>query len=393
MIYRAMYAYAWDLAEGSLADTVGRIKALNLNTVTLAGSYHAGKFIRPKGTGGKVYFPEDGTVYFRAHPKRYGRIKPVANSLNKGRDIFAELGDTGVSVNAWMVLLHNTRLGQAYPDATVENAFGDRYVYSLCPSAPDAREYAIALCRDITGHYPILGISTETPGFLPYGHGFHHEFALMKQNRWFDNHLGLCFCGHCLAGAGAAGIDAERLRVRVRDDVESWLRSEFDIPDDMAEAFWLADTRSDGDLGRFLAWRCDVVTSLAREIRAAIRADAEFAVIPSVARPTGGAWYEGSDLEALAEAAGIIEACFYEPSPERVRADVWDVQRRLRGVGRLRGILRPAHPDLNGRGAVIAGALALRQAGVRDIAFYNYGHIRAASLEWIAAALAIIGDG
>jgi len=136
-----------------------------------------------------------------------------------------------------------------------------------------------------------------------------------------------------------------------------------------------------------------VVTSLVGEIRAAIRADAEFAVIPSVARPTGGAWYEGSDLKALAEAAGIIEACFYEPSPERVRADVWDVQRRLRGAGRLRGILRPAYPDLNGRGAVIAGALALRQAGFRDIAFYNYGHIRAASLEWIAAALAIIGDG
>jgi hypothetical protein len=393
MIYRAIYAYAWDLAEGSLADTVSRIKALGLNTITLAGSYHAGKFIRPKGSGGKVYFPEDGTVYFRAHPKRYGRIKPRANSLNAERDIFAELGDLGIAVNAWMVLLHNTPLGQAYPDATVENAFGDRYVYSLCPSAPDAREYAVALCRDITEHYPVLGISTETPGFLPYGHGFHHEFALMKQNRWFDNYLGLCFCDHCRAGAAAAGIDAERLRVRVREDVESWLKSEFDIPDDMAEAFWIADTRSDGDLGRFLAWRCEVVTSLVREIRAAIRTDAEFAVIPSVARPTGGAWYEGTDLKALAETAGIIEACFYEPSPERVGADVWDVRRRLRGAGRLRGILRPAYPDLNGRGAVIAAALALRQAEIRDIAFYNYGHIRAASLEWIAAALAIIGDG
>ena len=81
----------------------------------------------------------------------------------------------------------------------------------------------------------------------------------------------------------------------------------------MAEAFWLADTRSDGALGAFLAWRCDVVTSLVAEIRAAVRKDAAVAVIPSVARPTGGAWYEGSDLAALAEAAGIIEACFYEP--------------------------------------------------------------------------------
>ena len=31
------------------------------DTVTVAGSYHAGKFLRPHGKG-KVYFPEDGTV-------------------------------------------------------------------------------------------------------------------------------------------------------------------------------------------------------------------------------------------------------------------------------------------------------------------------------------------
>jgi len=392
MTYHAIYAYAWDLAERPIPEIVAEFKSLGLDTVTLAGSYHAGKFVRPKGTTGKVYFPEDGTVYFRADPKRYARIKPVANSLTASRDIFRELSGAGIAVNAWMVLLHNTRLGEAYADATVENAFGDRYVYSLCPSAPDAREYAVALCRDITDNYPVLGISTETPGFLPYAHGFHHEFALMKQNRWFDNYLGLCFCVHCRAGAGSAGIDVERLRIRVREDVESWLMSDFDLPDDMAEAFWLADTRTDGDLGRFLAWRSEVVTSLVREIKSAIRPGALFAVIPSVARPTGGAWYEGSDLKALAGAAGIIEACFYEPTSERVRVDAWDVKRRLRGTGKLRGILRPAYPDLNGRGAVIAAVESLKQAGIDDIAFYNYGHLRAASLEWIGAALTALGD-
>ena len=306
--------------------------------------------------------------------------------------MFRELSRAGIAVNAWMVLLHNTRLGEAHPDVTVENAFGDRYVYSLCPSAPDTREYAVALCKDITENYPILGITTETPGFLPYGHGFHHEFALMKQNRWFDNYLGLCFCSHCRAGAKATGIDAERLRARVREDVEAWLASDFDLPDDMAEAFWLADTRADGDLGRFLSWRCEAVTSLVREIKAAIRPDAAFAVIPSVVRPTGGAWYEGSELKAVAEAAGIIEACFYEPTPERIRIDAWDVKRRLRGAGKLRGILRPAHPDLNARVAVMAAVDGLKQAGITDVAFYNYGHLRPASMEWIGAALAGFGD-
>ena len=392
MSYRAIYTYSWDLAERPVAAFASEIRALGLNTVTLAGSYHAGKFIRPRGKGGKVYFPEDGTVYFRPEAKRYGRIKPVENSLNASRDFFAELTKAGLPVNAWMVLLHNTRLGEAYPDVTVENAFGDRYVYALCPSAPDARAYAVALCRDISDRYPILGISAESPGFAPYVHGYHHEFALMKQNRWFDNMMGLCFCDHCRKGAKAAGIDADGLRARVRADVDSWLASDFDLPDDMAEAFWLADTRSDGELGRFLSWRGDVTTSLVAEIRSAMRADAAFAIIPSVARPTGGAWYEGSDLRALANAAGIIEACFYEPSAERVKVDAWDVKRRLRGEGAIRGILRPAHPDLKSRGEVVAAVQGLHAAGITDVAFYNYGHLRPASLAWIGDALAEMKD-
>ena len=48
-------------------------RELGLDTVTIAGSYHAGKFMRPHGKAGKVYFPDDGTVYFNADPSRYGQ--------------------------------------------------------------------------------------------------------------------------------------------------------------------------------------------------------------------------------------------------------------------------------------------------------------------------------
>jgi hypothetical protein len=394
MSYRAIYAYAWDLAERSLQAVADEVAGLGLDTITFAASYHAGKFLRPRGKFGKVYFPEDGTAYFKPTPSRYGTLKPVENSLTAERDILRELCDLkSVAVNAWLVLLHNTRLGALHPDATVRNAFGDRYLYSLCPSGPDARRYAVALAKDVTDAYPVAGISIESPGFAPYAHGFHHEFALVRPNRWLDNQLGLCFCDHCLAGSKAAGIDALRLRGRVCDSVESYLAGDFDLPDDMAEAFWLADTRTDGDLGAFLSWRPTVVTSLVAEIRAAVRADATVAVIPSVARPTAGAWYEGSDLKALAAAAGIVEACFYERSAERVKADAWDVKRRVGDAGQLRGILRPAYPDLESAGEVGAAVTALRAAGIGDIAFYNYGHLRQRSLNWIGAAMTTGGDG
>ena len=35
-------------------------------------------------------------------------------------------------------------------------------------------------------------------------------------------------------------------------DVSDYLASDIDFPADMAEAFWLADTRTDGELGAFL---------------------------------------------------------------------------------------------------------------------------------------------
>jgi hypothetical protein len=390
MSYRAIYTYAWDLAEAGVSEAAARFAALGLDTVTIAGSYHAGKFLRPHGKG-KVYFPEDGTVYFKADPGRYGAIKPVANSMLGKRDVLSELCESdGIAVNVWLVLLHNTRLGMAHPEATVANAFGDRYPYSLCPSAPDVRAYAVALARDVTESYPVAGISLETPGFLPYVHGFHHEFALNMPNRWLDSLLGLCFCDHCMTGASKAGINSKRLRANVAENVNSYLASDIDFPADMAEAFWLADTRSDGDLKSFLDWRTTVVTSLVAEIRKSVRKDATVAVIPSVARPTGGAWYEGSDLEAIAEVAGIVEACFYEPSAARIKADLFDVKRRLRGKGKLRAILRPAFPDLNSREEFLAAMNVLAQGGIDEVAFYNWGHVRQANIEWIAEGLKLL---
>lgn len=388
MGYKAIYAYGWDLAETGVSEALDRFLALGLDTVTVAGSYHAGKFLRPHGKG-KVYFPEDGTVYFKANPERYGAIKPVPNSMLAERDVLRELTNQGrLATNVWLVLMHNTRLGTQHPQSAVTNAFGDRYIYNLCPSAPDARAYAIGLARDVTASYPVSGVSLETPGFLPYAHGFHHEFALNRPNRWLDSQLGLCFCEHCQAGAKRAGITVEALRQQVAGDIEAFLSSDVDFPADMAEAFWLADTRTDGALKAFLDWRCTVVTSLVQEIRQAVRKDASVAVIPSVARPTAGAFYEGSDLAALAEAAGLIEACFYEAGAARVKADLFDVKRRLRGKGRLRGIVRPSFPDLDTKSEFLAAMRALGEGGVSEVAFYNWGHIRDANLNWIAEGLA-----
>jgi hypothetical protein len=383
-----MYTYSWDFQEAGVASIVEQLRNVGINSVVLACSYHAGKFLRPKGTSGKVYFPEDGTTYFKINPKNYGAIKPVPNSKVLDGDVLADLTNTkDLSVRAWLVLLHNSRLGSENPSSAVHNAFGDPYIYALCPSAPDSRAYGVGLAKDVSDNYNISGLSIESIGFPPYEHGFHHEMSFVKPNKWLSSYLGLCFCKFCVIGAKKVGVDADTLKAQVAKNINEYLTGDIDYPADMAEAFWLADVLANSDLRGYLDFRNSVVTSLVQEIRASVRSDVEVAVIPSVVRPTAGAWYEGTDLKAIAEITGVIEACFYEPATERIQADLVDLKRRTENIGKIKGILRPAFPDLPSENAVVEAVQALAEGGVTDIGFYSYGHIRSQSLEWISAAL------
>jgi hypothetical protein len=389
MSYQSLFCYTWDLKEDGVARIAREFQERHINAITLACAYHAGKFLRPHGRDGKVYFPEDGTVYFKTDPSRYGAIQPLENSQLAASDVLHQCCEQpNMATTAWLVLMHNSTLGALHVDDCVTNAFGDSYIYNLCPSSPNARHYAVALCRDVTDNYEVDGITLETPGFLPFQHGYHHEFALVKPNPWLDQRLGLCFCHHCCQQASADGIDMAALKQRVARDIDDYLQSAVDWPDDMAAAFVSADILLDPDLAALLKWRCDRVTSLVAEIRGEVRNDAAVAVIPSVSRPTSAAWYEGSDVKALAEVADYVEACFYEPSVARIESDLADIKRRLGGTEKLRGVLRPAFPDFADADSVAQAVDCLRNADVNGISFYNYGHLKTASLDWMRDALA-----
>ena len=389
----ALYAYPWDVAEKGAGAITREFRALGVQGISLALAYHAGKFMRPTGTSGKVVFPEDGTVSFRTTISRYGRVRPQPTSLLvSGRDVLRDLTDIGgLAVHGWMVLLHNSRIGLSDPELCVENAFGDRYIYSLCPAHPDNRAFAVALVADAGANNDLASILVETPGFLPYQHGYHHEFSLMRHNQWLDNRLGLCFCDHCLARADAAGVDGRKVKADTAQAISAYLASDVDYPADMAQALWLADVATDPDLQGYLRMRNEAVTSLVLDIRAALRPEVDLRVIPSVDRPTGKSWVEGTDLAALSRAGIGIEACFYEPSAARVAADLFDVQRRT-GNAQLTGILRPAFPDLEVPGEFVAAVEVLKAAGLARVSFYNYGHLRARDLRRIRDATAILAS-
>jgi hypothetical protein len=394
-VYKGMFAYPWDLADEGVETVTGHLRATGINTVAVAASYHAGKFLRPHAPRSRVIFPDDGTVYFRPALERYREtpLRPAMNRLVEEHDIFAALGAerprTGLDIAAWIVGLHNTRLGVAHPTYVARNAYGDPYYYSLCPSHADVRAYLSALLADFTTTYQVQYVIIESPGFLPYAHGFHHEFSLVPPDAWSSLLLALCFCPGCARYAGTRGIDRDRVAAIVRDAVDAfYAHPALPHPAEGQATHWfLADLLEDGEFAAYLRMRCDLVTSLVHELRSVLPASVRLSVVPSVNQPLALSWLEGSSLSQLAAHAHIIEILGYRTDPEEVGADVWWARRRVGARARLHVAVRPSYPDTPNEGNLLAKMEAIRMSGADGISFYNYGHIRLGHLSWVRRAL------
>lgn len=376
-----MYLYAWDLRDEGTAAVAHRLRGTGIDSVALATSYHAGKFLRPHAPGGKVYFPEDGTVYFEPRPERYRRLMPKRARLAEGYDALAELSRHApdLEVTAWTVGLHNTRLGEAAPDLAVETVYGDRLVNALCPAQPEVRHYLTALCTDTAAQPNVSEIALETPGWQAFRHGHHHEFELIDLPDRVQVMLGTCFCPACHAGAAAAGLDIGPLARATIAELDRFFET---------GAVPAADPETEPDWQALHGWRTATVTGLVAEIRDAMPRDVRLAVIPTTQTPNSLCWIEGSDLAGLAEAADRLEVPAYRCGVEDIAADAAEVRNAAGSEAQIGFILRPTFPHLNGADDVAGAVRALRNLRPSSLSFYNYGHMRLQSLDWIAAAIA-----
>ncbi len=390
-----MWAYPWDVralgAETVLAEIGGRA---GLTTVSLATAYHAGRFLQPRGPEGRCWFPEDGTIYFRPDPRLWeGRaLRPkVAGLVEERGDVLAETGAAaaarGIALACWTVALHNMRLGLAHPEAAVRNVFGDALPYSLCPSNEEVRAYARTLVADLTRRYRPQSVELETPGFMGWAHGYHHEKDGVGLTAEDDFLLSLCFCPACLTRAARAGVDGRAagrvartlLLAALARPVPEPRWPDFRARGPTAFAAWPA-------LMDYVLWRFEPVTSLVSEIRAEADPHSLLYIIEG-----GEGWLLGADLPALAEAADGILLCVYDRSAETAGRAV-AAARAVIGPARFLGAgLRVFYPEIADAVALAARAQAAMAGGAEGINFYNFGLIPAARLDWVRQAVATLG--
>jgi len=386
----AMWTYPWDMLDLGPTMVADELRArAGLNAISLAASYHAGRFLQPRSPRRKSYFPEDGTIYFRPDPARWeGKaITPRPASLLDHGDVLAGLIAArergGLAVSCWTVCLHNTRLGMAHPEACTRNAFGDPAWYSLCPSNEAVRSYAVTLVADLTHRYRPDTVELESPGFMGFAHGFHHEKDGVGLTAEDDFLLSLCFCPACLARSAKAGVDGEAAARLVRRWIEEACARPVPAPrwPDFHER-GLAVFDGHPELASYVLWRFEPVTSLVAEIRAAAHPSTKVHVID-----IDDGWLSGSDLAALGRAADGVLLCVYDRTPEEVGLAVAKARAALDDTRFLGAGMRVFYPEMRGPADLAARAAAAAGAGADSLSFYNYGLIPAPRLDWVRAAV------
>ncbi|MEA2536835.1 MAG: hypothetical protein QOF11_1069 [Chloroflexota bacterium] len=374
-----MYVYPWDLVAEGHDAAMARIAAMGIRAVNLACAYHAGKFLLPHNPHHRVYFAEDGALYFRAEPERYGRLRPRISSL------VADSGDPlvdadrarrrhGLDVVAWVVCLHNSWLGERYPECTVRNAFGDPYPHSLSPAHPDVRAYLVGLVTDIARRVDVTAMELEAPDYLPVEHGFHHEIFGVPLSDAQRVLLGLSFGSADLAAAARAGVDGETVQRRVADA----LRGGWDEPPPTDS------TLRDPDVQAYIAMCEEVVASLVAELREAIHAvnpriEIRILVPPEIRTNVG---LRTDQVAGLADSVITGYAASDAEAFERAVA-----VRRLLGSKPVYGLIRAIAPDTTSAEALGSRARAWLAGGATGLNIYNYGLMSAAMLGALGAAL------
>ena len=401
------HVFASDLIEEGYGTVLNRLHDAGLTGVVFAGTYHHARDIFPHNPIRKVGFHDGGTTYFRPDPARYSglRIQPQPSVLTREGDPLGRLLDEarnlGMDVRVWTNNLHNSTMGERYPDCATRNAFGDLYPYALCPANPDVRAYVVAISADIA-RYGVTTLIPESVYYQPFEHGHHHERSHYPYSATVKFLLGLCFCEHCRAAALTARVDFGRIHGFVRDVLQHVISGEPSALDDLTLDPSVIGAIAGGEMARFLEVRRAMVTGLVAEIVAALDAIGSTRVcvmdwsggLASYAsgqlegsRSIDRGWLDGIDATAIARAGHGLSMLAYTHDLDRFRDDVAAYRDAIPSDRTMSLALRPMPPDCIALDELDAKLDILRDFEIDWVEFYHYGLLRLTHLAWVEQAL------
>lgn len=394
------FLYPWDVIGDP--DAPHRLADLGVEQITLASAYHSTRAVTPRHPGHRIVTARHAAVYYPPDPRRWRgqALRPYPQGWVPASDAFAEaaraLTAVGLSVHTWVVLAHNSRLGEEYPRITVRNAYGDLYPWAPCIAGAEARRYLVRLAAEAAVRAGAEGVELESCGWYGLAHLHAHDktagVALGGAAQYL---MSLCFCPACRAGYSQLGADPDALTHSVRIAMAPlWAGApEPDTGGRGPAAQWAAVERLLGAelAGLTLAHRSAVAADLQREAVRAIReaaGDREFRVMlhADPAPHACGANAGVQVSEVLAHADGLVLPC--TGGRER-RAALLRAASAHRRPGAALAANFTVVSGMGGRpGELAADAVHAAEHGATELRLYHAGLASDTDLAQTAKALA-----
>ncbi|MEM2876103.1 MAG: hypothetical protein QXL67_04025, partial [Candidatus Bathyarchaeia archaeon] len=141
-VYASVYLHGWDVVDEGVDDVLSRIDSFGFNAVNLAVSYHSGRYILPHNPRQRVYFAEEGVVYFEPHNENYMNtiLKPQRSEKYAGVDILKSIveraKDYNMKINAWTICNHNSSFVKQHPEVGILDPYLHTDYNWMCPNNP-----------------------------------------------------------------------------------------------------------------------------------------------------------------------------------------------------------------------------------------------------------------
>jgi len=398
---RAIHVFPWDAAVEGCAATIETVNTLLCNRVLLSVNYHRARLFRPRQPGLGYYYRVADWLDFEPHAALYlpGFPLPPVNPDPSVVKAVYECRDhcrrSGLAFTASIIGCHNTTIGLARPDLSVQNAFGNRYAFALCPGHPDVRAYLCALVRDVCRSLAPEAILLDSFWFLDAVHREHHELMFVSPGPVGEHLLALCFCEHCYQHAARQGIDMKPVQATVRRLVEKLLQHEGHAGEagfDQAELAALL--REEPALYEFEQARQAIVRSLLLEVREIARQSGCEVDMNSglLARPSARAWQEGGLLRDRAQACRHVYVQAHFPQAAQSRQDLaWAAT--VLSPERLVLTTMMSREFINSASELRVRVECAMELGVAGVSLYNYGLLSPRRLGWIRDAFSALAGG
>ncbi|MFN8471300.1 MAG: hypothetical protein U0822_03695 [Anaerolineae bacterium] len=396
---RAFLAFPWDLLAEPVETTLKVMQDTYLSdAVAIAGSSHQARLFNPRSDHGHYMERPTSTLAFQPDLSLYPPEGPwpVVDPMTADPAILTQARDAAekldMQFDVWLVTLHSSTLGQAHPDLCAQNLSGDRYSFSLCPSQPRVRGYAVGLLRDICRQVHPHTLILESASFMPASHASYHSSILTPIGETAQWLLGLCFCSSCLARAHASDVDALGALYDARQLLPSLLSEGSDsLPDARQPSPLSAILVGWPRLRAYAEMRMGIVTSLLHEMTQVAReTGARVEVIVNAdLEHVGHAWTLGLDIGKLGEAVDGAIVQGGRLSRGSAQGETCSL-RALAPNLPVSVTLDGGYPTTPDRDTLVANALAAAEASAQAIRYQNWGLLSSQRLDWVRAANAAL---